>query len=343
MAEGKIGINLTRHIHVKQMEHPAATGELTGILNQVAFAAKIVSREVNKAGLVEILGLTGVENVQGEEVQKLDEFANEVFLNILGKSGHFCVMATEEEENMIPVPEGYKKGNYSIALDPLDGSSNIDVNVSIGTIFSVHRSVNPGGDGSEQDLMQPGRKIIAAGYVVYGSSTMLVMSTGNGVHGFTLDPSVGEFLESHPDIRIPEKGKTYSINEGNYPYWTTGVRKYIDFLKEKDRESGRPYSGRYIGSMVADMHRTLLKGGIFMYPADKKDPKKPSGKLRLLYECAPFAFLVEHAGGAASTGTMPVLDVIPEHLHQRVPFFAGSNYDVKQVEEFVQKYDESLE
>ena len=325
------------------MEHPTATGELTGILNQIAFAAKIVSREVNKAGLVEILGLTGEENVQGEEVQKLDEFANEVFLNILGKSGHFCVMATEEEPEMIPVPDGYKKGNYSIALDPLDGSSNIDVNVSIGTIFSVHRSVNPGGDGCEQDLMQPGRKIIAAGYVVYGSSTMLVMSTGNGVHGFTLDPSVGEFLESHPDIRIPEKGKTYSINEGNYPYWTTGVRKYIDFLKEKDKESGRPYSGRYIGSMVADMHRTLLKGGIFMYPADKKDPKKPSGKLRLLYECAPFAFLVEHAGGTASTGTMPVLDVIPEDLHQRVPFFAGSIYDVRQVEEFVQKYDENQE
>ncbi|MGD8353067.1 MAG: class 1 fructose-bisphosphatase [Pseudomonadota bacterium] len=340
MADKKIGINLTRHIYEKQKEHPEATGELTGILNQIAFAAKIVSREVNKAGLVEILGLTGHENVQGEEVQKLDVFANEVFLNILGKSGHFCVMATEEEEEVIPVPEGYKRGGYSVALDPLDGSSNIDVNVSIGTIFSIHKRVSGSGDGGEGDLMQPGRKIVGAGYIVYGSSTMLVMSTGNGVHGFTLDPSVGEFLESHTDIRIPEKGKTYSINEGNYPYWTTGVRKYIDYLKEKDKESGRPYSGRYIGSMVADMHRTLLKGGIFMYPADKKDPKKPQGKLRLLYECAPFAYLVEHAGGAASTGTIPVLDVLPEELHQRVPFFAGSRLDVEQVKEFVQKYDE---
>lgn len=343
MADKKIGINLTRHIYETQKEHPEATGELTGILNQIAFAAKVVSREVNKAGLVEILGLTGQENIQGEEVQKLDEFANEVFLNILGRSGHFCVMATEEEADIIHIPKGYKRGNYSIALDPLDGSSNIDVNVNIGTIFSIHKKVSEGEKGGKEDLMQPGRLIVGAGYVVYGSSTMLVMSTGNGVHGFTLDPSVGEFLESHPDIRIPDKGNTYSINEGNYPYWTTGVRTYIDFLKEKDKESGRPYSGRYIGSMVADMHRTLLKGGIFMYPADKKDPKKPQGKLRLLYECSPFAFLAEHAGGAASTGTIPILDVVPEDLHQRVPFFAGSAHDVRQVEEFVQKYDEDEE
>lgn len=343
MADGKVGINLTRHIYQKQMEHPEATGELTGILNQIAFAAKIVSREVNKAGLVEILGLTGMENVQGEKVQKLDDFANEVFLNILGKSGHFCIMATEEEAEAVIIPEGYKRGNYSIALDPLDGSSNIDFNISIGTIFSVHRRVTEGEGEYEQVLMQPGRSTIAAGYVLYGSSTMLVVSTGNGVHGFTLDPSVGEFLQSHTDIRIPDKGNIYSINEGNYPYWTTGVRKYIDFLKEKDKASGRPYSGRYIGSMVADMHRTLLKGGIFMYPADKKDPKKPGGKLRLLYECAPFAFLVENAGGAASTGTGPVLDVVPEELHQRVPFFAGSKHDVSQVEWFVGKYDEDKE
>jgi fructose-1,6-bisphosphatase I len=343
MTDSKIGINLTRHIYHEQMEHPEATGELSGILNQIAFAGKIVSREVNKAGLVEILGLTGDKNVQGEEVQKLDEFANEVFLNILGKSGHFCVMATEEEAEIVLVPDGYDRGHYSIALDPLDGSSNIDVNVNIGTIFSVHRRVSEGENPGKQDLMQLGRNIIAAGYVVYGSSTMLVVSTGNGVHGFTLDPSVGEFLQSHTNIRIPEKGKIYSINEGNYPYWTTGVRKYIDYLKEKDKESGRPYSGRYIGSMVADMHRTLLKGGIFMYPADKKDPKKPDGKLRLLYECAPFAFLMEHAGGAASTGTGPVLDVLPEDLHQRVPFFAGSVYDVNQVEGFVRKYDEGQE
>jgi len=339
MTDGLIGINLTRHIYYKQKEHPEATGELTGILNQIAFAAKIVSREVNKAGLVEILGLTGNRNVQGEEVQKLDEFANDVFLNILGKSGHFCIMATEEEAEIIPIPEGYTRGHYSIALDPLDGSSNIDVNVNIGTIFSVHRRATDGEEGCEQDLMQPGRNIVAAGYVVYGSSTMLVVSTGNGVHGFTLDPSVGEFLESHPDIRIPGKGKVYSINEGNYPYWSKGIRQYINHIKDLDKEAGRPYSGRYIGSMVADMHRTLLKGGIFMYPADSKDPDKPDGKLRLLYECAPFAFLCEHAGGAASTGTGPVLDVVPNDLHQRVPFFAGSVEDVAEVEAFIKKYD----
>ena len=339
MTDKKIGINLTRHIYEKQKEHPGATGELTGILNQLAFAAKIVSREVNKAGLVEILGLTGEKNVQGEEVQKLDDFANEVFLHILGKSGHFCVMATEEDADLIPVPPGYGRGHYSVALDPLDGSSNIDVNVNIGTIFSIHRRVSEGDDGCGADLMQPGRDLVAAGYVVYGSSTMLVMSTGNGVHGFTLDPSVGEFLESHTDIRIPEKGKTYSINEGNYPYWSTGVREYIDHLKQKSPEGGRPYGARYIGSMVADMHRTLLKGGIFMYPADLKDPEKPQGKLRLLYECSPMAYLCEQAGGAASTGRGAVLDVTPVDLHQRVPFFAGSVHDVREVEEFIAKYD----
>jgi len=335
----KIGINLSRHIYEMQREHPEATGELTGILNQIAFASKIVSREVNKAGLVEILGLTGEKNVHGEEVQKLDDFANQVFLNILGKSGHFCVMATEEEDSIINIPEGYGRGHYCVALDPLDGSSNIDVNVNIGTIFAIHRRISEGKDGSEADLMQPGRVLTAAGYIVYGSSTMLVMSTGKGVHGFTLDPSVGEFLQSHTAIKIPKKGKTYSINEGNYPYWSTGVREYIDFLKQKDRESGRPYGARYIGSMVADIHRTLLKGGIFMYPADSKDPKKPHGKLRLLYECSPMAFLCEQAGGRASTGYGPVLDVEPEDLHQRVPFFAGSAHDVAQLEEFIGKYD----
>ena len=339
MADGMIGINLTRHIYEKQKEYPEATGELTGILNQIAFAAKIVSREVNKAGLVEILGLTGEKNIQGEEVQKLDEFANDVFLNILGKSGHFCVMASEEVEHTVPIPKGYRSGHYAIAIDPLDGSSNIDVNVNIGTIFSIHRRVTDGGEGCEEDLMQPGSRLVSAGYVVYGSSTMLVVSTGNGVHGFTLDPSVGEFLESHTDIRIPKRGKTYSINEGNYPYWSEGVRQYIGHIKKTDEGSGRPYSSRYIGSMVADMHRTLLKGGIFMYPADFKDPKKPDGKLRLLYECAPMAFLCKHAGGAASTGKGPVLDVQPTELHQRVPFFAGSLEDVREVESFIAKYD----
>ncbi|GAB4270674.1 MAG: class 1 fructose-bisphosphatase [Deferrisomatales bacterium] len=338
MASGQLGITLTRHIYEEQRLHPQATGELTGILNQIALAAKVVSREVNKAGLAEILGLTGEENVQGEQVRKLDKFANDVFLAAFDHCGHFCIMASEEVDEPIPIPEHFPKGHYAIAFDPLDGSSNIDVNVSIGTIFAIHRRVSEGEDGCVQDLLQPGRKLVAAGYVVYGSSTMLVMSTGNGVHGFTLDPSVGEFLESHPNIRIPQRGKIYSVNEGNYPYWHEGVRRYVDYLKERDPATGRPYSARYIGSMVADMHRTLLTGGIFMYPADTKDPKKPHGKLRLLYECNPMAFLCEHAGGAASTGTGPVLDVEPTELHQRVPFFAGSVENVRELEEFVARF-----
>ncbi len=339
MASGKIGVTLTRHVYEEQKLHPQATGELSGILNQIALAAKIVSREVTKAGLVEILGLTGEQNVQGEQVKKLDEFANDVFIAAFDHCGHFCVMASEEVDGPIPIPPQFQKGRYCIAFDPLDGSSNIDVNVSIGTIFAVHHKVTDAEDGCPDDLLQGGRKLVAAGYVVYGSSTMLVLSTGNGVHGFTLDPSVGEFLESHPDIRIPPRGRVYSVNEGNYPYWSEGVRRYVDHLKERDKASGRPYGARYIGSMVADMHRTLLTGGIFMYPADTKDPKKPHGKLRLLYECNPMAFLVEHAGGAASTGRGPVLDVEPVALHQRVPFFAGSVENVRELEAFIARYD----
>ncbi len=338
MASKTIGVTLTRHVYEEQRLHPEATGELSGILNQIALAAKIVSREVTKAGLVEILGLTGEENVQGEEVRKLDEFAQDVFYAAFDHCGHFCIMASEEVDDVIPIPDRFPTGRYSIAFDPLDGSSNIDVNVSIGTIFAIHHKVSAGPRGALQDLLQPGRKLAAAGYVVYGSSTMLVMSTGSGVHGFTLDPSVGEFLLSHPDIRVPAKGKTYSVNEGNYPYWTAGVRCYVDHLKEKDKATGRPYGARYIGSMVADMHRTLLKGGIFMYPADLKDPKKPEGKLRLLYECSPMAFLCEQAGGASSTGRGSVLDVPATDLHQRVPFFAGSVDDVRQLEAFLAQH-----
>lgn len=339
MGNGQLGITLTRHIYEEQRLHPGATGELTGILNQIALAAKVVSREVNKAGLAEILGLTGEENVQGEQVRKLDEFANDVFISAFDHCGHFCIMASEEVDRPIPIPDQFPKGHYAIAFDPLDGSSNIDVNVSIGTIFAIHRRVSQDGGGCPDDLLQPGRKLVAAGYVVYGSSTMLVMSTGNGVHGFTLDPSVGEFLESHPDIRIPKRGKIYSVNEGNQPYWSEGVRRYVDHIKERDPDTGRPYTSRYIGSMVADMHRTLLAGGIFMYPADSKDPKKPHGKLRLLYECNPMAFLCEHAGGAASDGRRPILDVEPTELHQRVPFFGGSVENVRELEEFIAKYD----
>lgn len=340
MASGKIGITLTRHLFEEQRLHPEATGELTAILNQIALAAKVVSREVNKAGLAEILGLTGEENIQGEQVRKLDEFANDVFVAAFDHCGHFCIMASEEEDGPIAIPQKFEKGRYVISFDPLDGSSNIDVNVSIGTIFAIHRKITVNAwDGTLADLLQPGDALVAAGYVIYGSSTMLVMSTGNGVHGFTMDPSVGEFLESHPDIHIPARGQTYSVNEGNYPYWSEGVRRYVDHLKVDDPASGRPYSARYIGSMVADVHRTLLKGGIFLYPADSKDPKKPNGKLRLLYECSPMAYLLEHAGGAASTGRGRVMAVRPTALHQRVPFFAGSPENVRELEEFVARYD----
>ncbi len=335
MSSHDFGITLTRHIYDKQKDYPQATGEFTGILNQIALAAKIISREVNKAGLLEILGLTGIKNVQGEEVRKLDDFANEIFISACEHSGHFAILASEENPDPIPIPEHYKTGHYSMAFDPLDGSSNIDANVSVGSIFAIHKKVSKGDKGTKDDLMQPGRRLAAAGYVVYGSSTMLVLSTGHGVHGFTLDPSVGEFLESHPDIRIPEKGKIYSVNEGNYPFWSDGVKSYVDHLKEKDPATKRPYSSRYIGSMVADVHRTLLYGGIFMYPADTKDPKRPRGKLRLLYECAPMAFLFEQAGGKASTGDKPILDVEPFELHQRVPFFAGSARDVEELEQFI--------
>ena len=341
MSSGKIGITLTRLLFEEQRLHPEATGELTGILNQIALAAKIVSREVNKAGLAEILGLTGEENVQGEQVRKLDVFANDVFMAAFDHCGHFCIMASEEVDGPIMIPNQFEKGHYCIAFDPLDGSSNIDVNVSIGTIFAVHKKITVNSwDGTTADLLQPGDELVAAGYVIYGSSTMLVMSTGNGVHGFTLDPSVGEFLESHPGIRIPARGKTYSVNEGNYPYWSEGVRKYVNHVKQADPATGRPYSARYIGSMVADVHRTLLKGGLFMYPADTKDPGKPNGKLRLLYECNPMAYLIEHAGGAASTGRGRVLSLTPTELHQRAPFFAGSPENVRELEEFVARYDD---
>jgi fructose-1,6-bisphosphatase I len=339
VVDKKIGMTLTRHIYEGQRDHPAATGELTGILNQIALAAKIVSREVNKAGLAEVLGFTGKENVQGEQVRKLDEFANDVFIAAFNHLGHFCIMVSEEVDDPIEIPEKYEGGQYSICFDPLDGSSNIDANVGVGSIFGVFHKVSPGVKGTVEDLLQPGRRLAAAGYVVYGPSTMMVLSTGHGVHGFTLDPSVGEFLESHHDIRLPQKGKIYSANEGNYPYWSEGVRKYVSHVKQHDPESGHPYSARYVGSMVVDVHRTLLYGGIFMYPADTKDPEKPQGKLRLLYECAPMAYLIEQAGGAASTGTGPILDVVPTRVHQRVPFFGGSTDNVRTVERFIAEYD----
>lgn len=330
-------ITIERHILEQERLFPEATGELTGLLYDIALAAKIISREVNKAGLVGILGLAGKENVQGEQVMKLDVYANETLIQMNDHTGRLCAMASEESADIIPIPERFPSGKYVLIFDPLDGSSNIDVNVSIGTIFSVHRKVSTAPRGTLQDFLQPGYKQAAAGYIIYGSSTMMVYTTGQGVHGFTLDPSVGEFLLSHPNIQIPPQCKYYSINEGNYYYWSEGVRRYVDYVKTSDKATGRPYSGRYIGALVADFHRNLLAGGIFMYPADAKDPKKPRGKLRLLYEAAPLAFIVEQAGGRASDGRQDIMQIQPESLHQRVPLFIGNRADVDKAEQFIRE------
>jgi len=332
----RIGITLNRHIMEQQREFPKATGDFTGLLSQIALAAKIISREVNKAGLVNILGFTGEHNVQGEAVKKLDVFAHETMVEALGYCGHVCVMASEEAAEPITLPANATRGHYAVLFDPLDGSSNTEACITIGTIFSMHRKRSAGTDGTLEDLLQPGKHQVAAGYVTYGSSTMLVYTTGRGVHGYTLDPSVGEFLLSHEHIRMPARGNTYSVNEGNYQYWHPEIQRYIDYIHEKDPATKRPYSTRYVGSLVADFHRTLLYGGIFLYPADTKDPKTPTGKLRLLYEAAPLALIAREAGGRASTGSEDILDVQPSKLHQRVPLVIGSREEVALAEEFFQ-------
>jgi fructose-1,6-bisphosphatase I len=320
----------------QQRDYPGATGDFTSLLTQIALAAKIISREVSKAGLVNILGFTGEKNVQGEAVKKLDVFANEKMIEALTYSGRVCVMGSEEDAEPIALPMGVPRGRYAVLFDPLDGSSNIEAAITIGTIFSIHHRVSSGADGTLEDLLQPGHKQAAAGYVVYGSSTMLVYTTGKGVDGFTLDPSVGEFLLSHPNIQTPPRGNTYSANEGNYPYWHPDMQRYMDYIHEKDPASKRPYSSRYVGSLVADFHRTLLYGGVFLYPADNKDPKTPTGKLRLLYEASPLALVIQAAGGKASTGTENILDVQPNKLHQRVPLVIGSREEVELAENFIQ-------
>ena len=330
----KIKFNtLARHIYEEERKYPEATGELSDLLHDLSLAAKVISLEVNKAGLVDILGFTGSSNVHGEEVKKLDVYAHDMLIKAMDHGGHLCVMASEEDEDIIHIPPEFYIGKYVLLFDPLDGSSNIDANVSIGTIFSIYRRITPGnGPGTLEDCLQPGFKQVAAGYIIYGSSTIFVYTAGNGVHGFTLDPSFGEFILSHPNIRTPKKGKLYSINEGNYLYWHPGLKKYIKWLQEEDKSTGRPYSSRYIGSMVADIHRNLLYGGIFMYPADIRNP---NGKLRLMYECNPMAFIVEQAGGRASDGKRRILEIQPEKLHQRVPIFIGSEEDVLMVEKFL--------
>ncbi|MCT4613673.1 MAG: class 1 fructose-bisphosphatase [Marinifilaceae bacterium] len=338
MTEHQTVQTLNQFIIHRQTQHEGARGELSRLLHHVGIAAKIVNRAVNKAGLMDILGNYGDKNVQGEDQQKLDVFADIHFIDALKASGECAAIASEENENIITFDdEMSKNAKYVFCMDPLDGSSNIDVNVSIGTIFSIYKRISPRGEEATiEDFLQEGTKQVAAGYIIYGSSTMLVYTTGNGVNGFTLDPSIGEFCLSHPNIKTPEKGKIYSINEGNYINFPTGVKKYIKYCQEKDVDTGRPYTSRYIGSLVADFHRNLLKGGIFIYPETNKNP---TGKLRLLYECNPIAFIAEQAGAQATDGHNRILEIKPTELHQRVPFYTGSNKMIKRAEEFLDFFE----
>lgn len=302
------------------------------LFQQIALAGKVIASRVNQAGLAGILGVTGEVNVQGEKVQRLDLFAHNALIRSIEAGGHTCVLASEEVEDTIPIPDRYPTGKYVLLFDPLDGSSNIEVNVSIGTIFSIHTRITTGKHGGMADCLQQGSKQIAAGYIIYGSSTMFVYTTGEGVHGFTLDPAVGEFFLSHEKICMPKRGNIYSINEGNSHGWRPEVAEWISWLRTPAPGSHRPYTARYVGTLVADFHRTLLRGGVFAYPAS---PDSPDGKLRLLYEAAPLAMLAEAAGGAASTGRQRILDIVPQSLHERVPLFIGSQQDVADAERFL--------
>jgi len=331
---------LGQFIIEKQTDFPFSKGELSRLLADISIAAKIVNREVSKAGLVDILGETGTVNIQGERVKKLDVFANEQFIAAFKAGGEVCAIASEENDDIISINTDISKNaKYVIAIDPLDGSSNIDVNVSIGTIFSIYRRVSLKGSGVLEDFMQRGTDQVAAGYIIYGSSCMLVYTTGKGVNGFTLDPSIGEFCLSHPNIQTPKKGNVYSINEGNYLHFPDGIKKYLKFCQEEDKLSNRPYSSRYIGSGVADIHRNLITGGIYIYPTTTKSPK---GKLRLLYECNPLAFILEQAGGKASTGGKRIMDLPITELHQRTPLFLGSSEMVDVAQDFMTKYSSEL-
>lgn len=329
---------LGQFIIEKQSDFPYAKGELSRLLRDIGIASKIVNREVNKAGIADILGETGETNIQGEVVKKLDVFANEQFIAAFKAGGEVCAIASEENDEIIPIDsEISKSAKYVVAMDPLDGSSNIDVNVSVGTIFSIYRRKSLSGPGTLEDFMQRGTEQVAAGYVIYGSSCMLVYTTGKGVNGFTLDPSIGEFCLSHPNLKTRKDGNIYSVNEGNYLHFPDGVKKYIKYCQEEDKATNRPYSSRYIGSGVADIHRNLIKGGIYIYPTTTKSPK---GKLRLLYECNPLAFLIEQAGGKATDGNKRIMELELKELHQRTPLFLGSADMVDKAMEFMKKYAE---
>ena len=311
-----------------------ARGEFTNLLYDIALAAKVIAHKTNRAGLTDILGRAGATNIQGEQQQKLDVFADDIIFRICDHTGRLCAMASEERDDLIEIPEQFKKGSYALVYDPLDGSSNIDVNVSIGTIFGIYRCVDWDLRGRLEDVLQPGRKLVAAGYVLYGSSTMLVYTTGQGVNGFTLDPELGEFLLSHENMRLPEPPAYYSVNHAYFEHWSPGVKRYLRWLQGGEGRTGTALSSRYIGSLVADFHRNLMRGGVFCYPAEEG---KPDGKIRLLYEAGPLAFLIEQAGGYASNGHAPILDIEPEDLHQRTPLFMGNRSLVYQLERFLQE------
>ena len=328
---------IERHILEEQSSHPEATGVLTSLLYDIALAGKVIASKTTRAGLAEILGRTEETNVQGEVVQKLDRFADLTLYRLNYHTGRLAVMASEEHADILPIPPEYRTGKYVLLFDPLDGSSNIDFNIPVGTIFAVYRRISEDGPGTLEDCLQPGRNLVVAGYLIYGSSTMFVYTTGHGVHGFTLDLSVGEFLLSNPHIRISEEPAYFSANLGNRTCWSEGVNKFTDYLLGLDsqRES---LNLRYVGSLMADFHRNLLSGGIFYYPADRKDPTKPHGKLRLLYEASPLAFIIEQAGGYGSDGKQNILDIHPESLHERTPLFIGNRELVEKAEDFLRQY-----
>jgi len=333
-------ITIERHIFEQQKRFPQATGTFTKMLQDMALAAKIIARETTRAGLTNILGNADSENIFGERQQKLDLFADKTIYEMNDHTGRVAAMASEEHEDILDIPPHYGPGNYILLFDPLDGSSNIDVNTSIGTIFSVHRKFSRAERGTMEDMLQEGKRQVAAGYVIYGSSTMMVYTTGQGVHGFTLDPAIGEFILSHENITMPAKPKYYSVNQGNEKFWTPGVRRYVKWLQGIEGEGHKPLGHRYIGSMVGDFHRNLLKGGIFLYPGDLQDKKKPYGKIRLMFEAQALSFIVEQAGGYSSDGIGDILDIRPHSLHQRTPIFMGDEGLVKKAEEYIQLYDQ---
>jgi fructose-1,6-bisphosphatase I len=327
---------LGQFIIEKQADFPYAKGELSRLLRDIGIAAKIVNREISKAGLIDIIGETGETNTHGEQQKKMDIYANEQFISALQNGGECCIVVSEENDEHVYIDsEISKNAKYIVAIDPLDGSSNIDVNVSVGTIFSIYRRKSNEGKATLDDVLQKGTEQVAAGYVIYGSSTMLVYTTGKGVNGFTLDPSIGEFCLSHPEISVPDQGNTYSINEGYYTHLPAGVKKYIKYCQVEDDGTSRPYTSRYTGSMIADIHRNLIKGGIFIYPATSQ---YTNGKLRLVYECNPMAFIVEQAGGKASDGYRRILDIEVTELHQRSAIFIGSQKMIEKAEEMMAEF-----